>query len=523
MHISISPNFKLSPLHPQQGALSECWPDEAGCLPTDLPFTPSVSTVISRHAGYLAVSPDDPPDSWPSRESTAYAGGDERGGDGSDRKQKKKKKRRQKDEGSYEHLESRGLPEVQAQGQNTSHTSAEDVYHRIGPRRDRGDCGWEEQLGKSGGRGKRGKSRKKLPEEWGVMPEPFVPASAATSQITDEVMTDLQCSDQANLEASFADINTSQTPWKREVYPEEGLVPSPMSQDLFSRTSPSINPLVLNSELKATAASFTMPSTTSSATLGSFSMAPCSGDLFDFLMDTENASLGNSSQAFLPSFSPENEAMRGDMVDSGMFDNTSSLQEFCVQGMPDGDTSAFSPASQPSLSPKGEVLATAPPLSPSDASWLLNDSQISSNSELFDISDMNISCHPLTFGLSLDTPSPAPLRSPKTTAQEFQPKEHKDAKSAQKQFQMSCSPSSVKSPNSSGSKFSPQASPVTSPSSPALVNPLVQVQGSGLNPAAKPFFPSFADPMEEPAMVPPVNPIIEGWLQSGLDKIEVKQ
>ncbi len=519
----MSPNFKLSPLHPQQGALGYCWPDQAGCLPTDLPFTPSVSTVISRHAGHLAVSPDDPPDSWPSRESTAYAGGDEREGDGSDRKQRKKKKRRQKDEGSYEHLESRGHSEVQTQGENIP--SAEEVYHRIGPRRDRGEGGWEEQLGKSGGRGKRSKSRKKLPEEWGVMAEPIVPVSAVTSQITEEVMMDLGSSVPANLESSFTDMDTSQSPWKKEAYPEEGLVPSLLPQDLFVPTAPSISPVVLNSELKATATPFTMPSTTNSATLGSFPVAPHPGDAFDLLMDTENASLGNSSQAFSPPFSPMNEATCGDMVDSGMFDNSSSLHESCVQGMPEGDTSAFSPISQPSpgLFPKSEVLASAPPLSPSDSSWLLNDSHMSSNSELFDFSDMSASGHPLTLGLSLDTPSPAPLRSPKTTAQEFQPNQHRDAKSAQKEPKRSCSSSSssVKTPTSPGAQnFAQQASPDISPSSPPSVTPLA-IPGSGLNPAAKPFFPSFADPMEEP-VVPPVTPIIEGWLQSALDKIEVK-
>uniref|UniRef100_A0A3B4YBR8 Microtubule-associated protein n=1 Tax=Seriola lalandi dorsalis TaxID=1841481 RepID=A0A3B4YBR8_SERLL len=383
------------------------WPDQAGCLPTDLPFTPSVTSVINRHAGHLAARPDDPPDSWPSRESPAYAGGDEREGDGSDRKQKKKKKRRQKDEGSYEHLENRGQPEMQ-------------------------------QLGKSGGRGKKGKSRKKLPGEWAVMGDPFVPSSAATSHVTEEVMMDIGSSAQANLEASFTEMDTSQSPWKKEVYPEESLIPAPLSQDLFSPTAASISPLVLNSELKATAAPFNMPSTTNNATLGSEPMAP-------------------------------QPATGSDMVDSGMFDNTSSLQESCVQDMPEEDTSAFSPASQPSpgLSQKGEVLASAPPLSPSDASWLLNDSHIS---------------HPLLLGLSFDTPSPAPLRSPKTTSSQKQSK---------------------------------------NPSSPPSVNPL-GIPGSGLNPAAKPFFPSFADPMEEPALVPPLAPTIEGWLQSTPDKIEVK-
>lgn len=474
--------------------------------------------MISRHAAHFAISPDDPPDSWPSRESTAYAGGDEREGEGLDRKQKKKKKRRQKDEGSYEQLESRGNLEEQVQGENTP--STEEFYHRIGPRRDRGEGGWEEQLGKSGGRGKRGKSRKKIPEEWGVTAEPFVPASAATSQITEEAMMDLGSSVQANLEASFDDMDTSQSPWKKEVYPEEGLVPSPLSQDLFSLTATPINPLVFNSELNATAAPFTMPSTTDSATLGSQPMASQPGDSFDLLMDTEYASLGHSSQAFSLPFSPESKATDGDTVDSGVFDNTSSIQESCVQGMPEEDTSAFSPASQssPGHSPKGEVLASAPPLSPSDASWLLNDSHMNSNSELFDFSDMSTSGHPLPLGLSFDTPSPAPLRSPKTTAQEFHPK---DAKSAQKQFKKShssSSSSSVKSPTSPGEKkFPPQASPVISPSSPPSSTPLA-VPGSGLNPSAKPFFPSFADSIEETAVVLPVNPIIEGWLQSALDK-----
>ncbi|XP_076617524.1 uncharacterized protein LOC143339882 isoform X2 [Chaetodon auriga] len=504
------PQVPRSPLDLSAGALGDCWQDQAGCLPTDIPFTPSVSKLISHHASHDVISPDDPPESWPSQERTACAGGDERDGDGSDRKQKKKKKRRQKEEGSYEHIDSRGPLEAQAQGENTP--STEEFYHRIGPRRDRGEGGWEDQLGKSGGRGKRSKSRKKLPEEWGVMPEPFVPASAATSQITEEVMMDVGSSVQANLEASFVDMDTSQSPWKKEIYPEEGLVPSPLSQDLLSPVVTSINPLVLNSELNATAAPFTMPSSTDSATVGSLPMASRPDDPFDLLIDTENASLGNSSQTFSPPFSPENEASHGDMVDSGMFDITSSLQESLVQGMPEGDTSAFSPVSHPSpgLSPKGEVLASAPPLSPSDASWLLNDSNTTSNRELFDFSDMSTSGHPLPLGLSFDTPSPAPLRSPKTTAQEFQPKEHKDAKSPQKQSKKSrssSSSSSVKSPTSPGEKkFPPQESPVISPSSSPSVTPLA---GSGLNPSAKPFFPSFADSLEEPAVAPPVNPIIE--------------
>lgn len=444
--------------------------------------------MISRHAGNLAASPEDPPDGWTTRESGAYAGGDEKEGDGSDRKQqqqKKKKKRRQKDEGSYEYLESRGHSETQAQGEDAP--PAEDFYHRIGPRRDKADGGWEEQLGKGGGRGKRGKSRKKLPEEWAVMAEPFVPSSAATSQITD-VMMDTESSAQA----------TGLSHWTEEVSP----MSAPVAQDLSPKAVP-ISPLVLNSELKATAAPFTMPSTNSSVPV-----APCPTDPFDLLVEADSA----SSQAFPPPFSPENQSVAGALLDSGIFDNSSSLQ----QGLPEGDPAAVSPASQPSLgfSPKGEILASAPPLSPSDTSWLLGESQISSNTEVFDFSTMS-SSGALPFGLSFDALSPAPLRSPKTTAQEFHLKEHNDAKSSQKRSKKprsSPSSSPIGSPTSPGDqKLPPQASSPLSGAPP----------GSGLNPAAKPFFPSFADPMDEPAVVPPVAPMIEGWLPSTLDKFNI--
>lgn len=448
------------------------------------------------------MSPDDPPDSWPSQTGSPYTGGDEREGDGSDRKQKKKKKRRQKDEGSNEHHEG------QAQGETSP--SAEEFYHRIGPRRDKGEGGWEEQLGRGGGRGKRSKSRKKLPEEWGVGAEPFVPESAVTSQIADEALANLKSSDQDNFDFSISEMDTSQSPWKKD--PEE---------DLCSPVVPSINPLVLNSELSATAAPFSMPSTTNSATLVSFPMASSPGDSSDFLVDTENASLGYSNHALLPPFSSKTEAMDSDMVDSGMFDNSSSLQSF-VQGMPQGDTSAVNliPQSSPGLPPKGEPLASAPPLSPSDALWALNDSQMSSNTDLFDFADVSASGLPVPLGLSFDAPSPPPLRSPKTTVQDSQPKELKDAKAAQKQSKKSHSSTSspVTSPTSPGGEnIPPQASPVINPSSPPSVSPLA-VPGSGLNPSAKPFFPSFADTMEETAMVPPFNPITKGWLQLALDK-----
>uniref|UniRef100_A0A3Q2QFW0 Microtubule-associated protein n=1 Tax=Fundulus heteroclitus TaxID=8078 RepID=A0A3Q2QFW0_FUNHE len=494
------PQVPHSPLDVSAGSLDDSWQDQTGSLSTDPPFTPSISVKFSDQSDQLAASQEDTPDSWPSRESTAYAGGDERDTDGSDRKQKKKKKRRQKDEGSYEQHEGRGQPETQGDGENTPPT--EEFYHRIGPRRDRVEGGWEEQLGKGGSRGKKSKNRKRLPEEWAVTAEPFVPASVTASECKAKVTVDLGGSTSERMETS--DMDTSQNTWKKEES-------SPLSQDLFSPMAATVSPLVLNSELNATAAPFTMPSSASKTTNSSFPEAASSGDLVDILMDTENADLGQSNQTFYPPLS-ENTGAVGDMVDSGRFDCSSSFQESSMQSISEGDTSAFSPASQTSqaLSPKGEVLASAPPLSPSNVSWLLNDSQLSSNSDLFDFSDQSAAGHPVPLGLSFNTPSPAPLRSPKTTAQEFQPKP-KDGTSAQKQPRKSLSSSSspsVRSPTSPEAKLLPQASPVASPSSPLSVT-AAGVPASGLNPAAKPFFPSFADPMEDTAVVPPVVPIVE--------------
>ncbi|XP_034028026.1 microtubule-associated protein 4 isoform X1 [Thalassophryne amazonica] len=513
------PLVPYSPLDLPAGALGDSWPEQAGCLPSDLCFTPSVSTVISRHAGQLATSLGDPPDTWPSQETTAYAGGDEREGegDGADRKQKKKKKRRQKDEGSYEYSEIGGQPETLVQAENTP--PAPGYCHRIGPRRDRGEGGWEEHLGKSGGRGKRGKSRKKLPEEWGVMAEPTGLSSAITSEITEEVVMELGSSAQVNPQTSVPNPETN--PWRKEFYPDESPVPSPLSQGLFSTIAASSSPLVMNSELKPTATPFIMPSVADNAVVGSTPMAPNLDDAFaadyhGLLMDNENPKVDHNTQAFSPLFSPNNEVAGGDMVDSGMFDKTGSLQDSFVQGFNEGDTSAFSPAYPPSpdLSQEAirdEVLASAPPLSPSDASWLLKDSQLNSSSQPYDVSDVSSPGYALSLGLTFDTPSPAPLRSPKTTPQEFQLKEQKDTKSASRQSKKSRSSSScsVKSPTSPGvKKINSQSSAIVSPSFPPSITPLGYA-GSGLNPAAKPFFPSFADPMDEPATVLTVAPIIE--------------
>lgn len=462
------------PLHPQQGALADCWPEQPAFLPAGLPFTPSVTSVISRHASSFPISSsDEPADAWPCQESPSYAGGDEREAEGSDRKQRKKKKRRQKEEGPYDNV---------AAGDNSP--TSEEFYGRIGPRKDAGGGGWEEQLGKSasggGGRGKKGKSRKKIPEEWGLA-EPFVPASEAAAQIQAEVAVDLGSSMQVGREAYFPDGDASPSPWKAETFPEEGLIPAPLSQDLFSYTTSPINPLAFSSELNATAPPFTMPA----ATTNSSPPQPDADDSFDLLL--ESAAI----DSVLPT--GDNAA-----VDSGVFVQNSLLQ--------DADTSAFSPASQSSLN-QPPAVASAPPLSPSDASWLLSDSHvnISGGSDLFDFSEVS----GLGVSMTFDTPSPAPLRSPKTTAQEFQPRE---GKSAQKLLN-SVSPSSpVKTPTSPGEDHTPPADSLSlDSSSPSSLTP-----GSALNPSAKPFFPSFASSVDEDAAaavtaVPPASPVAEGW------------
>lgn len=375
---------------------------------------------------------------------------------------------------------------MQAQGENTS--STEDIYHRVGPSRD-GEADWEEQLGKCGGRGKRGKSRKKIPEEWGMTAEPLAPTSAAAPQITEEVLLDLGSS----VQSSFAASN--QNPWKQETFGEESLVPKPLSQDLFSVAS--ISPLVLNSALNATAAPFTMPSTTNCPTFHSMPGTFYADDSFD-LMDTQKSGLDQSSHAFSLPLSPER-----NVVDSGMSDNTSFAQESSVQGIPEEDTSAFSPASPSSQGHSPEVQASAPPISPTDALWVSNESQMRSSTESLDFNNTKSPCHPFPLGLSFDTPSPAPLRSPKTTAQDFNLKD--DKKKNRKS-----SSSSVKSPTSPGESFPQQASPVISPSCQSVASHAFL--GSGLNPSAKPFFPSFANSVEEGTAVQPVESAVEGWL-----------
>ncbi|XP_014036577.2 microtubule-associated protein 4 isoform X8 [Salmo salar] len=474
------PQAANTPKDMSAGALGDGWPDEA-CIPTDLPFTQNVSTVISRHASHLAASPEDRPDSgWPHREASAV--GEEReSNEGNDRKQqqKKKKKRRPRDD-VYDLVENRGHPEAQAEN-----TPLSEGHHRVSPRkdRDRMDGGWErEEPGRSGGRGKRGKSRKKLPEEWGVTAEPFVPSSASSANdlpeglpegVLDQLVPPITHSQP--LENPYSNMKLS--PASEEFY--EGLFPPSLTQDLLSLTAPTSPPPALGCELLPTAPVSMPTSQGDFSPKGTFPMASRPGDPFtasyqDLLMDTESASMGNAKEPFSTTFpldSPVHES--GVKV---VFDHDTPMHDVHMK-----NALSLSPIRQPDrgLSPLekfSELTATAPPFSPSDSSWLINDSNFNNNS--FEFSDITPG-RPLPLGLAFDTPSPAPLRSPKTIP-EYHPREGK-------------SPSQnipTKSPSSSSSS-------TKSPTSP----------GSGLNPAAKPFFPSFAELTEPLVVVAPMSEV----------------
>ena len=419
--------------------------------------------MISRHANQL------PPDARPPRESVAYAGGDEKEGEASDRKQKKKKKRRQKDEGSWDQPNEA----QEAPSEGPAPAAGDDPYQRVGPRRDKGaggpggDGAWEEQIGKSGGRGKRGKSRKKLPEEWAATAEPFVPAGPPGPE---EEVVPLGVGEAApSLPAPEEPLPGTEPGWSGlgpELHPEEGLVPDPLEQDSFFSVTPA-PPLVQSSGLKATAAPFTMPAVSSP--------------------------LGSSPRSPGPAYSLE-DGVLGDELDSGLFDTASVLLASCSPYPSLTDTSAFSPASQ--LSPDQCLKTGASPwqTGPSDSSWMVPDS-----GDSFDLGDYpgTLGC-PLPASVVLEAGGPAPLRSPRTSAQDCHgpPREGPDETQ-----RSSSSSSSLKSPTFGGP---PLDSPVPLASSPQT--------GSYLNPTAKPFFPGLNEPLEAPAVAPSEAPVMEGWL-----------
>ncbi|XP_042566237.1 microtubule-associated protein 4 isoform X2 [Clupea harengus] len=419
------------------GLLGECWPDEAG-IPSDLPFTPSVSTVISRHAGQMAESPQDVSDTqWPPRESGV---GDEREGD-SDRKQQKKKKKRRPRDDVYDYMEVKGHGEPQVENTPPSDSSF---------RSPRKEGGWEREDGgrSGGGRVKKGKSRKKIPEEWAINAEPFVPASVSAVQ-SQEFGSDL---------------------------PEEGAMPASLTQDLLCLTATS--PLAPAAPaIQAAAFSPKGIMTSSPMPEGSFSMSAQ-----DSLMDADGSCLGDAREALpLPMELDKADPLASPLSnanlflgDSGVYEETMFVQDHSFTGS-STDGLARDPMlafQSTGLDTPMEALISAPPFTPSGAVWS-NDSPHNNHSDPFSIPGME--------ALNFDTPAPAsaPVESPKQ-------KTLKDGKKSGK--------------NSRTSSSSSSSAPTKSPTSPNANLP--SPQNSGLNPAALPFFPSFSEAPEPPAALP---------------------
>ncbi|XP_030204302.1 microtubule-associated protein 4 isoform X10 [Gadus morhua] len=456
------PQAPRGPLNLAPGA-SPLWSDTAHCPPADLPFTDSVSTVISRHANQLAS------DARPPRES----GGDEKEAEASDRKQqKKKKKRRQKDEGSWDQPEATEAP-------SEGPAPADDPYQRVGPRRDKGgpgvDGAWEEQIGKNGGRGKRGKSRKKLPEEWAATAEPFLPAGPQGPAEVGAAAPSLPAP-----EEPFPGTEAGGNGRSQAFHPEEGLVPDLPERDLFSCPAPLP---VQSSGLKATAAPFTMPA-------GSSPLSP------------------GPARSLSATPHEHDDGVTGDELDGGLFDAGGVLMASYSPYPILTDPSVLSPASQLSPDQYLKMGASPRPTGPSDSSWLAGDS-----GDLFDLGDYpaSLGC-PFPPGVVLDATGPAPLRSPRTSAQDCRgpPRERPDEATANKKHRSSSSSSSssLKSPTFGGppSSAPPRDCPAPLASSPQA--PLGS-PGSYLNPAAKPFFPGLNEPLEAPAVAPGVTPVME--------------
>uniref|UniRef100_A0A673GS02 Microtubule-associated protein n=1 Tax=Sinocyclocheilus rhinocerous TaxID=307959 RepID=A0A673GS02_9TELE len=403
-----------SPRDTSAGVFGDRWSDEAG-IPSDLPFTPSVSTVISRHAGPLVESsPHVPADlQWYPRDSGA-GDAEERESEGYDRKKEKKKKKRRPRDEVYDFPK-----DVQ------SESALSDSPHQPSPRKERDrDGGWEDG-GHFGGRVKKPKSRKKIPEEWAIHADPFVPASACMPQ---EFSTDFS---QSSLEVDSGLSAFSLS----EDFTDESLIPMSLTQDLLSLTA--------SSPPSSTHLEPAMPSPKSPGQAPDLSpqhplsMPP---GFQDILMETEDSLVCNLSdtQPFVSPGATFEEAIFGQ-------DHT-----YTTEDSPLKEPQASTPGSTCFVPPM-EALISAPPFSPSGPAWSLNN-----HSQPFDLE-----------GVSFETPVPAPLPSPKSKA----PKEPKSKQG--------------KKPGSSSSK---------SPTSPEAKLP--SPQNSGLNPAALPFFPSFAEPRE---------------------------
>ncbi|XP_062847293.1 microtubule-associated protein 4 isoform X7 [Trichomycterus rosablanca] len=255
------------------GVFGDHWSDDTG-VPSDLPFTPSVSTVISRHAGHLVESQQDPTYHQWSPRNSGLGEGDERENEGFDRKKEKKKKKRKPKEEICDEME------------NKSHLPSKNIFLPEGviqtsaSKEPEQNEGWQQgDVVRAGGRIKKEKRRKKIPEEWSIHAEPFVPISVSMSQ---NVGTELECPLSEDSSQGLASVC--------EDYSDENLMPSSLTHDLLSLT-PASPPVPL--EVKS-AASFN--EVEGFSPMGLLSVSP---GFHDTLMEMESVTMDNTADAFI--------------------------------------------------------------------------------------------------------------------------------------------------------------------------------------------------------------------------------
>ncbi|XP_058263996.1 microtubule-associated protein 4 isoform X3 [Hemibagrus wyckioides] len=478
-----APITSKNPLDLPAGVFGDHWPDDAG-IPSDLPFTPSVSTVISRHAGHLTESQQDAPDHQWSLRDSGLGDRDERENEGTDhKKEKKKKKRKPKDE-VFDQSESKSKLEMQRGNTDLLEGSHHMLTHK---ERDQ-DEGWQHQdVNWAGGRVKKGKSRKKIPEEWAIHAEPFVPTS---SLISHDFGTELTtCPVPGEIQASGQSLISL-----TEDYTDEGLMPSSLASDLLSLTASS-PPAPVEANLAAQSATSHCEGPDFSTT----SHLSVSSGFHDVLMETESGDMSSTKDDFnlsvaLSKADPHVSVMNppcfvpsGGAFEEAIFKQDSSFIDPALETHVLDNTPVVDPLmSTPGKAGFGssmEALISAPPFSPSQTAWSLNGSNLNNQSEVFDISGLQ--------GTTYEAPVPVPLQSPKS-------KTPKEGKSKQSRKTRS---SSSKSPTSSEAK-------------------LPSPQNSGLNPAAPPFFPSFAEPREHVTDLPAMLQVKTEKIQPDVKKIE---